>query len=302
MQNARDFAAALGREAPGPCGCGELGVPAGRAARGKLLPGCHQHVRPLGQGKEGACVAVGAACRQDIGPVGLCPFPRHAMLRGEDGRARVKVVSQFYHRSVSQGESESLRAEPSPAGVPTLPLPFLLPPHPSARSRRVPAHGTPSAARPCSPPAQTSPTGAQPVAGGEGDPAPRPVGQAVPQPCSQAQRGENSSLSAETSRKAPWAPWRESGPCVKTRDSLSVCLGPLQESGGAELALRWLRVTTNNRPCVSSGLWARGDRGASGSPCHRPCSFLPGLAGGWETATETGPKYLGHKMLWRLRG
>lgn len=60
---------------------------------------------------------------------------------------------------------------------------------------------------------------------------------------------------------------------METRESLSVCLGPLWESGGAELTPRWLRVTMNNGPCVGLGLWARGDRGASGSPRHRPCSL-----------------------------
>lgn len=54
---------------------------------------------------------------------------------------------------------------------------------------------------------------------------------------------------------------------------LRVSLGPLREAGGAELAPRWLRVTMNNGPCVGSGLWAWGDRGASGSPRHRPCSL-----------------------------
>lgn len=156
--------------------------------------------------REGRCPRGRGCCPQaghrSCGPL---PFPTPRCARGEDGRARAELLSQLCHRPVSQGESESLRTELCPSGVTALPLPFLPP------SRLLGAgaspHGAPGAARPCSPPAQTSPTGAEPVAGAERDAALHPAGQAEPKPYSRAQRGgENGSLSAETSRKAPWAP------------------------------------------------------------------------------------------------
>lgn len=48
------------------------------------------------------------------------------VVRGGPG-ARAQLVSQLCHRSVSQDESESLWAEPSPSGVTALPLPVLPP-------------------------------------------------------------------------------------------------------------------------------------------------------------------------------
>lgn len=49
-------------------------------------------------------------------------------------------------------------------------------------------------------------------------------------------------------------------------------------AAGTRLSPRCLRVTTNNGPCVGSGLWVQGERGASGSPHCRPCSLSAGLA------------------------
>lgn len=180
MQNAGGFAAALGSEAPLP-GCGELGVPARRAApRESCCPGATGASARLGAGRT-------VPTRPRVLPTGRTSVLwasalSHAALcsgwGGEDGRARAKLLSQLCHRSVSQGESESPRTELCPSGVTALPLPFLPP------SRLLGAgaspHGAPSAARPCSPPAQTSPTGAQPVARCERDTALHPAGQAEP--------------------------------------------------------------------------------------------------------------------------
>lgn len=112
------------------------------------------------------CVTVGAACRQDMDPVGLCPFSRRSVLRGAPG-ARAQLVSQLCHRCVSQDESESLWAEPSPRGVTALRLPALPP------SRVLGAGASLHEGHPEPPvPAQGSPAGAQTVAGAERASAP----------------------------------------------------------------------------------------------------------------------------------
>lgn len=130
MRNAGGFAAALGREAPGP-GCGAVGswgsLPGGQCP-GKAAA----RVPPARQPRwvqERWCLR-GRGCCPQAGhrPCGPLPFPTPRCAPGEDGRAGAKLLSQLCHRSVSQGESESLRAELSPSGVTALPLPFSRPP------------------------------------------------------------------------------------------------------------------------------------------------------------------------------
>lgn len=41
------------------------------------------------------CVTVGASCRQDMDPVGLCPFPRRSVLRCAPGRTRSQSSACF---------------------------------------------------------------------------------------------------------------------------------------------------------------------------------------------------------------
>lgn len=200
MQNAGGFAASLGREAPGP-GCGELGVPARKATS----PGAASTSARLGTGRMASAWpwvlpagTTSALCASALSHAALCSR--------EGGRAGAKLISQLCHRSVSQSESESLWAEPSPSGVTALPLPFLPPSRvlrADASLRTGSQHSL--AVLPASPDVPQRCT-----AGGKGerDTAPHPAGLPELQPCSRAQRGwgENGSLSAETSRKAPWAP------------------------------------------------------------------------------------------------
>lgn len=148
-----------GRKPLACVGCGELGVCAQLRE-----PQYQQHSSPAGPAR-GILVALGAACRQDMDPVGLCPFPRRSVLWRAPG-TRAQLVSQLCHRSVFQDESESLWAEPSPCGVTALPaLPALLP------SWGLGAHGTPRAAWPC----PSQPRGPPQLgAGGEGLSSPAP--------------------------------------------------------------------------------------------------------------------------------
>lgn len=127
MQNAGGFPAPLGREAPGP-GCeavGSWGSLLGGQCPGKAtarVPPAHQP----GWAREGWRLH-GSGCCPQAGhrPCGPLPFPTLRCAPREDGRARANLISQLCHRSVSQGESESPRTEPSPSGVTALPLPFL---------------------------------------------------------------------------------------------------------------------------------------------------------------------------------
>lgn len=91
------------------------------------------------------------------------------VVRGGPG-ARAQLVSQLCHRSVSQDESESLWAEASPCGVTALPLPAL---PPSGCLEQAHPHPWDTQSGPATLlPAQGSPAGARPVAGGGRDPAP----------------------------------------------------------------------------------------------------------------------------------
>lgn len=144
MQNAGGFASSLGREAPGPA-VGSWGSLLGGQCPGKAaapVPPARQH----GWAREGWRLH-GRGCCPQAGhrPCGPLPFPTPRCAPGEDGRARAKLISQLCHHSVSQGESESLRADPSPSGVTALPLPFLPP------SRVLGAGASPHTGHPAQP-------------------------------------------------------------------------------------------------------------------------------------------------------
>lgn len=111
-------------------GCGELWGAGGPCpTQGQPLPRCHQRSRPAGAGRR-------IPVWPWVLPAGRTWTPwasalSHAALcstvvRGGPG-ARAQLVSQLCHRSVSQDESESLWAEPSPSGVTALPLRVLPP-------------------------------------------------------------------------------------------------------------------------------------------------------------------------------
>ncbi|XP_072739314.1 olfactomedin-like protein 2A isoform X2 [Ciconia boyciana] len=118
MQNAGGFAA-VGREAPGPsCGAGgSWGSLWAGSAQGKPLPGCCQRVSPLGCGKDGACTAGGAARWQDIGPVGLCPFPRRTVLRGRMGEPELNSfpssATVLFPRALGEADQVRMTSEGS---------------------------------------------------------------------------------------------------------------------------------------------------------------------------------------------
>lgn len=199
MQNAGGFAASLGREAPGAGIWVSLGVPAAGKA-GARVPPAH---RP-GWTRAGWRLCGRGCCPQaghrPCGPLAF-PTPRCAPGRvGEPERNSFPSSATVLFPRVSQ----------SPCGQSPLPSGSLrrLPPSRVLGSGTSPHMGQPAQPGHASPPAPMSPMGAQLEVGGERDTAPHPAGQAELQACSRTQRGwgENGSLSAETSRKAPWAP------------------------------------------------------------------------------------------------
>lgn len=108
-----------GRKPLARVGCGELGSvpssgsPGAPSTAGGSIP-VQPWVLPWGRTWSPRASALSHAA--------LCS----AVVRGGPG-ARAQLVSQLCHRSVSQDESESLWAEPSPCGVTALPLPALPP-------------------------------------------------------------------------------------------------------------------------------------------------------------------------------
>lgn len=175
MQNAGGFAAPFRKGSPWPSlwrAWGPWREP---------LPGAISASSQLGVG---SMVPAWPGCCPQAGhrPWGPLPFPTLRCAPGEDGTG---LVSQLCHHSVSQGESESLRAEPSPSGVTPLPLPFLPP------SRVFRAGASPDMGHAAQLPASLDvPHRCTAMEGGEWDVAPHPTGETEPQPCSQAQQGE----------------------------------------------------------------------------------------------------------------
>lgn len=157
-----------GRKPLARVGCGELG---GRAQlRESHCPGAT--ITAVLRRKEDPCVAMGAACRQDKDPAGLCPFPRRTVLRCAPGRTGSQSSTFFPALAtlVFPRMSQSPCGQsPLPPGSPHCLSPLSHPPGCLEQARPGPWDTQSGLAVLL--PARAVPAGAQPVAGGERDSA-----------------------------------------------------------------------------------------------------------------------------------
>lgn len=173
-------------------GLGGAGGPCvGDTARESRCPGATSASARLGAGRK-VPVWPWVLPRAGHQPCAPLPFPTLCL-----GRMGEPVLSSFPSSATGlfPRVSQSPLGRPCPRGHHAASP--LFPPPGCSEQARPHTRGTQHSLAMLLP-AQMSPRGAQLVAVGERDPAPQPGAQAVPQPCSQVQWGENSSLSAET--------------------------------------------------------------------------------------------------------